>query len=97
VRAPATPPTSTWAAGARPGWPGCSRASSSPNWLSSRSAASRPARDRLLAPGLLALVDPLLKPGLDSFPAVSHVPAYPIADWTITPVPPAIQGMNRDA
>jgi hypothetical protein len=46
---------------------------------------------------LLTLVNPLLQPSLDGFAAVSHVPAHPIADWTIAPVPPAIQGVNRDA
>ena len=40
----------------------------------------------ILAPGLLAPVGPLLQPGLDGFPGGIARAAYPIADWTITPV-----------
>jgi hypothetical protein len=66
--------------------------------LSRLSVSCLPVRSRLiLALGLLALVDPLLHPSLDGFTAVSHVPAHPIADWTVAHVPPAIQGVNRDA
>jgi hypothetical protein len=50
----------------------------------------------ILVPELLALVGLLLQPSLDGFPAVSHVTAHSIADWTGAPVPPAIQGVNGD-
>jgi hypothetical protein len=36
-------------------------------------------------------------PSLDRVPAVPHVPAHPIANWTIAHVSPAIQSVNWDA
>ena len=51
----------------------------------------------ILTPGLRALVGLLLQPSLDGFSAVPHVAAHPISDWTVTPVPPAIQSVNGDA
>src|SRR5829696_2896502 len=50
-----------------------------------------------LAPGLLALVGLLLQPSLNGLPTVPHVTAHPIADRTVTLVPPAIQGVKGDA
>jgi hypothetical protein len=55
------------------------------------------ARGLMLAPRLLALVDLLFQPSLDGLPTVPHVTAHPIADWAVALVPPAVQGVNRNA
>jgi hypothetical protein len=39
----------------------------------------------------------LLQPSLDGLPAVAHVTTNPVADWAVALVPPAVQGVNRDA
>jgi len=51
----------------------------------------------MLAPRLLALVDLLFQPSLDSLSTVPHVTAHSVAGRTVALVPPAVQGVNGNA
>ena len=46
------------------------------------------------APRLLALVDVLFQPSLDSLPTVPYVTAHSVADWAVALIPPAVQGVD---
>jgi len=59
--------------------------------------ALRAARGLMLAPRLLALVDLLFQPSLDSLSTVPHVTAHSVAGRTVALVAPAVQGVNRNA
>jgi hypothetical protein len=52
--------------------------------------------DFLLRP-YLALVDLLFQPSLDGLSTVPHVTAHSVANWAVTLVSPAVQGVNGDA